>query len=295
MSSRLSRPQWAAVAITAAALAAAGCTSSSHSTAAAKPSGSASSPGASLTATQAIQLAAQHAQKVTSFAATVNVRTTGTETTSLAGTVQQQTQPSPVLTADFGSVTVQGQTVPGGIQEILNSNALYLKMTQLARETGKPWIEIPAAEISKAAGASFSQLLQNDSSNPLVQTQMLAGSTNVKKVGTATVDGVPTTEYTGTYPVSAGLAKLPASLRAKAATQLQAMGLQTENFTVWLDNQQQVRKVITSARGSKEQVASTMQVTSINQPVSVTIPAASQTATIPANELGSGSSSPTSS
>ncbi len=283
---RFSHAQYAAIAITAGALAAAGCSSTSHpSSPAAKSSGSA----ASLTAAQAIQRAAQHAQQVTSFAATVNVQGTGMTRLSMAGTVQQRTQPSPAVVASFGTVSAQGQTVPGGVQEVVNSSALYLKMAQLARQTGKPWLKIPSSEISKTAGASFGQLLQqDDSSNPLVKTQMLASAQNVKKVGTATLDGVPTTEYTGTYPLSAGLAKLPAALRAKVGPQIQSMGLQDENFRIWLDNQQQVRKLVASDQGSKEQVTSTVQVTAINQPVTVTVPPASQTATVPAGALSKG-------
>ncbi len=288
---RFTRPQWGAIVITAGALAAAGCSSSSaQGTPAAKGSGnpSASSSGASVTVTQAIALAGHNAGKVTSFAATVNVQTTGAAATNISGTLQERTAPSPLVVANFSNVTAQGQSIPGGIQEILNSNAIYLKLAQLSKQTGKPWIEIPASELSQLSGASFSQLLQNDNSNPLVQTQMLASSTDVKKVGTTTLGGVPVTEYTGTYPVSAGLAKLPASDRTKVAQQLQALGLQTEHFTIWLDRSQQVRKIVTSAQGSKVQVASTIQVTSINGPVSAVIPPASQTATVPASELGGG-------
>jgi hypothetical protein len=120
---------------------------------------------------------------------------------------------------------------------------------------------------------------------------MLSSSTNVKKVGTATVNGVPTTEYSGTYPVSAGLAKLPAASRSKIAAQLQQLGLTTEHFTVWLDDQQQVRKVVSSAKGTSESVASTIVVTSVNHPVTATIPPASQVSTVPASELGGSSSS----
>jgi hypothetical protein len=300
MLSRLSRVQWGAIAVTAGALAVAGCSSSpSSGTAAAKPSsstpsaGSQGSPSGTLTASQAVQQAAQNAGKVTSFAATVNVQTTGTATSTISGTLEQRTAPTPLVVANFSKVTAQGQTLPGGIQEILNSSAIYVKLAQLTQATGKPWIEIPASELSKISGGSLGQLLQNSSSNPLVQTQMLASSANVKKVGTTTLDGVPVTEYTGTYPISAGLAKLPASMRSKVAQQLQTMGLQTENFQIWLDHSRQVRKVVTSAQGSKEQVTSTIQVTSINEPVSAAIPPASETATVPASELGaSGNTKP---
>jgi hypothetical protein len=215
------------------------------------------------------------------------VQTRGTEAVNMSGTMEEQTQPSPVLVMNFSHFGLQGHAVPGGIQEIINSNAIYLKMAQLSRMAGKPWVKMPLSGISKASGVNVSQLFQQaESSNPLVQTQMLASSANVRKVGTATVDGVPTTEYTGSYPVSAGLAKLPASARAKIAPQLQAMGLTTQTFRIWLDSQQQVRKVITSDQGTSEQVTSTVQVTSINQPVTVSLPPASQTATVPASALG---------
>jgi hypothetical protein len=68
--------------------------------------------------------------------------------------------------------------------------------------------------------------------------------------------------------------------------QLQTLGLTTDHFTIWLASKQQVRKVVTSAQGSKVHQTSTIQVTSINGPVSAAIPPASQTATVPASELG---------
>jgi hypothetical protein len=288
MFSRSSRTCCAALAVAAATLAAAGCTTSNHATSSKSSGGSPAGPGGStLTAAQAVQLAAQHAQRVTSFAATMAVQTSGTEAVDTSGTMEEQSQPSPVLVVNFSTFSLQGQAVPGGMQEIINSSAIYLKMAQLSRMAGKPWLKLPLSGIAKASGINVSQLFQQaESSNPLVQTQMLASSANVRKVGTATIDGVPTSEYTGSYPISAGLAKLPASARAKIEPQLQAMGLKTETFRVWLDNQQQVRKVITSDQGTIERVTSTVQVTSINQPVAVSLPPAAQTATVPATALG---------
>ena len=296
--------RWGAIALTAGALAVAGCsassakstTSSGSSKAAAPPATASGNGGASLTAAEAVKQAAAQAKTASSYAADVTVKTTGTASTTLSGTMQQQTTPSPLAVADLGSVTVQGQPVQGGIDEIINSNGIYIKMATLAKQTGKPWLEIPVSELNKVSGVSFSQLLQNGSNDPLLQAQMLASSTNVKKVGTATINGVPTTEYTGTYPITAGLAKLPAASRSKIAAQLKAQGLTTEQFTVWLDDQHQVRKVISSAKGTSESVSSTVTVTSVNQPVTVSLPPSSQTATVPASELGgSGSSGSTTS
>src|ERR1700760_1109308 len=296
MMSRVRGAQLGAIAITAGPITIAGCWSSSNNSASGKASSSPSastssvsssgSTGASLTAAQAVKDAAQSAQKAPSYAAGVTVKTSGTASSTISGTLKQQTSPSPLAVADFSSVTVQGQQVQGGMQEIINSDGVWLKLAQLSKQVGKPWIKIPASDLSKVTGASFGQLLQNGSNDPLVQTQMLSSSTNVKKVGTATINGVPTTEYTGTYPITAGLAKLPATSRSKIAAQLKAQGMTTEQFTVWLDDQHQVRKVITSAKGTSEQVSSTVTVTSVNQPVSVSLPPASQTATVPASEAG---------
>jgi hypothetical protein len=307
MISRVRGAQLGAIAITAGAIAVAGCSSSSSNNSAsgkassspsatASSGGSSGSSGASLTAAQAVRDAAQSAQKATSYAADVTVKTSGTASSTISGTLKQQTSPSPLAVADFSSVTVQGQQVQGGMQEIVNSDGIWLKLSQLSKQVGKPWIKIPASDLSKVTGASFGQLLQNGSNDPLVQTQMLSSSTNVKKVGAATINGVPTTEYTGTYPITAGLSKLPAASRSKIAAQLKAQGLTTENFTVWLDDQHQVRKVISSAKGTSEAVSSTVTVTSVNQPVTVSLPPSSQTATVPASELGgSGSSASTTS
>lgn len=288
---RFSSTRCAAIAVTAGALAAAGCTTSGQPShpAAKSPgtAGPASAPSSSLTAAHAIRLAAEHAQQVTSFGATISLRGTGAQNVSVAGTIRERTQPSPLLAADLPTVSAQGQALPGGVQEMVTSSAIYLKMAELARETGKPWLEIPASQVSKVTGASFGQLLQQDNTNPLVRTEMLASSKNVQKVGTATVDGVATTEYTGTYPLSAGLARLPATVRAKVAPQLQSLGLHSENFRIWLDGKQQVRKVVVSDQGSREQMTSTIEVTAIDQPVSAVAPPAAQTAVVPAGKLGS--------
>jgi hypothetical protein len=278
----------AAITIAAAALAAAGCSTSHGPTATTDARTSGGSPASSLTAAQAVRLAASHAQHVTSFVATMTGQTTGTTRASVSCTMKERKQPGLLLVNDCDSVRLQGQTVPGGLNEILNSSDIYLKLAPLSEMTGKPWIEMPVSSASSASGVDLGQLIQQAETNdPLVQTQMLASSTNVRKAGPATIDGVRTTEYTGSYPLSAGLARLPAGLRALVAPQVQALGLGSETFRLWLDDQQQVRKVIGSAQGTSEQVTSTVQIVSINQPVTASLPSASQTATVPASALSS--------
>ena len=280
------------------ALLAAGC-SASGSSGTFKPSGSSGSSrsaGSSGSASggeaasavsplTAITLAADQAKKITSFASTMSIKMSGAASGSMAGTMQVQTKPSLLASADFGTLAMAGQSLPGGMQEILTSKTMYLKMAVLQRELGKPWVQVPFSEL-QGAGLNLGQFTsQIQNNNPLVQTQMLAAAKNVRKVGSETVNGVATTHYTGTYPVSAGLAKLPASARATAQKQLQSLGVQTVQFDVWIDGQHQTRKLVVTERGGQEQVSVTMNVTGINQPVDVAIPSASQVATVPASAL----------
>ena len=99
------------------------------------------------------------------------------------------------------------------------------------------------------------------------------------------IAAISATHYAGSYPVSAGLAKLPASQRAAAQKGLRTLGVKTVGFNVWIDGQHQTRKIVVTETGSAENMTMTMQVTGINQPVSVTLPPASQVATIPASAL----------
>jgi len=253
---------------TAAALLAAGCAS-------AKPGGQAMSP------VQAILLAARQARDATSFSWSMSVKTSGLASGTMAGTLQMRTKPL-VYNADFSTVNFGGQAVPGGIHEILTGHTLYIKVPGLARRIGKPWLKVSFAQIQKRTGISFTQIIQQaQQDNPLVQTQMLAGAKNVRVAGHQVIDGVPTTEYTGTFTVAAALARLPSTLRPVERAAMRKLGITSARFSVWIDGQHRSRKIIVSEQGTLEAVTLTMAVTSVNQPVSVAPPPANQVATIP--------------
>ena len=79
---------------------------------------------------------------------------------------------------------------------------------------------------------------------------MFASSTNVHEVGTAVISGVPTTEYTGTYHIGAGLNRLSPSLRKQMQQALSATGMTTSQFTIWVDGQHNVRKLVQTETGT---------------------------------------------
>lgn len=268
------------VIVTCAAGAAAVLLAASCSSGGTHPGAQALSPG------QAITLAAHHASQIDSFGSTLSVAMSGTASGTIAGTMHLRTRPSRLVDADFSTFDVGNQNLPGGMHEIVTDRSIYLKMALLAQELHKPWVKISFSQLQQRTGVNLSQLTQQvQSNNPLVQTRMLTAAKDVRAVGTQTIDGVGTTHYTGSYPISAGLAKLPASARAAAQKGLQTLGLKTVRFNVWIDGQHQTRKIVLTEGGGGETVKATIQVTSINQPVSITLPPASQVATIPASAL----------
>jgi len=264
-------------------LAAAGC-GSSNSTAAAQPAKTSTVP-----ASQAVQLAARQSQAETSLAATVRVSAQGSTAVSSSGTVQEQTKPALFVNADMSSVTVNGQALPGGIKEILTPSTLYLQLSELSEMTGKQWVKLPFSELSGlTGGVNVGQLLQQAStSEPTFQTEFLAGASNVRTVGTGVIDGVPVTEYTGTISMATALRRIPAADRSQVSQDIAKTGIKSADFTVWLDTQHRVRKLIMKEKGSSITETTTVQVTSIGQPVNTQLPSASQTATVPVSDLKS--------
>lgn len=271
-----------AVAAGAAGFLLAGCAFTQHAATARQPAKAES-------AQQAIALAASHAAIANSFAATFSVNATANGGSfSAQGTIEESEKPSLFADMDFTSFTAEGQSIPGGIEEIITPSGLYMRMSTLSQLTGKHWVKIPSSEFSALSGLNLTQLLQQEqNTNPLVQTQLLAGATDVAAVGTSVLGGVTMTEYTGTYPMTAAISHLPASERAKVSQLVEQEGIASVDFKVWVDDQHQVHKMIITEQGSTFSETLTMSVTSINQPLNTALPPASEVASIPPGALKS--------
>jgi hypothetical protein len=247
-----------------------------------------------MSATQAIQLAADETRDVNSFDATVNIQISSKPGASdsfgnaeMAGTFQEQLHPSLLASVDFNTFSIAGQSM-AGLGEVITPTAIYIKLGLLtqALHSTKPWVEMSLSSLNKSTGLNLSSLInQMQTSSPLTQTQLLAGATNVRTVGTSTVDGVPVTEYAGSYSTSAALAKLPADISGQLGQALQKVGISGAQFKAWIDGQHQVRKEIATEDASAFTETITLTVPSINQPVTISVPAASQTTALPANAL----------
>ena len=242
---------------------------------------------------QAIELAASTAREVNSFTANMSIQastSTAAGAFSLSGTVSEQLHPSVLAEANYSTFTAAGQSFPGGMSEIITSSSLYMKLGMLSQvlHTNKPWLQLSFSALSKASGVNISSLFnQLQTSSPLDQSQLFTGAENVRQVGTGVVEGVPVTEYTGSLSMSKALAKLPASLRTSFGQAIENAGISSVRFTEWVDGQHHVRKTIVRETGSAITETITTTVTSINQPVNIQIPPASQTAQLPASILSS--------
>lgn len=262
------------------AVLAAGC-SGTHP---ASRSAAAPSPG------QAIELAAAHARLANSVTANLTLQGSGSAAVTMSGSLSEVLRPNLAAELNFPSMSMTGHALPGGMSEIITGNAAYLKLSLLSQLTGGKWLKVPFSELDKALGVNFEQFVQQAQNNsPLTQMQLLAGATGVRVVGTGTIGGVPVTEYSGTYTMSAALKRLPASLRSQVEQQATKAGISSVSFNAWLDSQQQVRKLVLVEHGTMEDMTVTMLVTSINQPVSIQLPSAADVVTIPQSALNLGS------
>ena len=81
----------------------------------------------------------------------------------------------------------------------------------------------------------------------------------------------------GTVPLAKAIAGLTGNAKSQLQQQVATAGFTTATFTEWIDNQHQPRKAVITEVGTSVTENITMTITSINQPVNITVPPASQT------------------
>jgi hypothetical protein len=278
-------------AILAAALA--GCAAASSGTSATSSPANTAAPSSAL---DAVQLAAKTTSGASSFTGTMSLQATATSgatgsgSVSMTATMAEQVRPSLQAEVQTGTLSAAGSTLPGGLTELITPGNFYLKWPFLIQELHltKPWLVIPVSAMSKSSGVNLSQIFsQATSSSPLNESQMLAGASDVRRIGTGTIDGVPVTEYTGTVSIDKGMQYLSGSAKAAMQKEVAAAGLSTATFTVWVDGRQVMRKAVITENGTALTEVITVTVASLNRPVSIPIPAAGQTTSLPSGDLGS--------
>jgi hypothetical protein len=265
----------------------AGCGGGSSPQPAFTPAGgqsSSSGPGSggqtgSETAAQAIQAAAEQSKKINSYSIRMDESLTGATAEHITGNMQFRLRPSLLAQVNLS-------IPPASVNEILTTKVAYLKIPGLG-STSKPWVKLSLTG-KNGTGAALGQLLQSaENSNPANQTAALTASKDLRKTGAEVVNGIPTTRYEGTYSVQDQLKKMPPALRKITSQSIAALGITRVQFTIWIDGQHQMRRVITVEKGSSTTITTKLDIISINQPVNVTPPPPSQVTSAPAS-LGTG-------
>jgi hypothetical protein len=282
-------PMYAAGLAVIVATAATGCSASSAAGA------SRSSAPAPVNALDAVKLAAKASSSANSFTGTMNFQATVTPgaasssgsagTAIMTATFAEQLHPSLLVSVNIASLSFGGMSMPGGIEEIVTPSTLYIKWSYLTQllHVSKPWLTTPVSSASKSSGINLSQIFSQESgSDPLTQSQLLQGATSVRQVGTGSIDGVPVTEYKGTVPLRKAMSYISGAAKTQLQQAIANAGFTDETYTVWIDGQHTVRKILVTEAGKELTDTITTTLTSINQPVNIALPTAGQTSPLPA-------------
>ena len=156
----------------------------------------------------------------------------------------------------------------------LAGNSIYIKLPPDAGlPAGKPWVNLSAA----GSDPTLSQLVasvQSSIANASVDgyTAFAHAATNIKDLGPATVNGVPSTKYSFVVDVS----KLPSTeFTTKILTQA---GVSQVPVDLWLDGQGRTVQVTESSTVAGKPTSTKVVYDKFNEPVSIAAPPANQIA-----------------
>jgi hypothetical protein len=193
----------------------------------------------------------------------------------------------------------------GAVKMVVAGGTEYIQLppSQRSQVPGhKPWVSVNLNRVSQARlGASFSQLSSVSSDDPTqVLSQLSAVSSHVSRVGSATIAGVPTTEYRAQVDLYKVAARTQAKDGAQAAQavreEIKTLGTASLPVDVWIGPGHLVRQISfqapipagsSSGASGGARVTATMTFTGFGAPVDVSPPPASQTADITSELLQS--------
>ncbi len=274
-------PLWAAVA-GAIAIVATGCASPGST---AKPA----KPKPPISARQAIALSAHN---VASWRSDITTSTiTGTDRGARISSAWVLREEPGSNESAITSYNRDGKDVlPGGANSVVTQTVIYLRAAAVSRyyRTTKPWVELPPATYLALSAKMPDSILDPPGTffgDLMLGAGLLTTSTDVRAVGPGSVNGVPVTEYEGTYSAASGLDYITAgfgsALSAQVSKQVTAMGLTTVRFRTWLDPQHRPLKLVLIEAGTDANLTVTQTIVSINQPVNIQFPLASETYVVP--------------
>lgn len=164
-----------------------------------------------------------------------------------------------------GQATVE---LPGGgeVTMLQSGRTLYAPIheDQQLIYGGKHWVSLRVNGGAPTTSASTSGL---------GYLQLLAGANGqVLSYGDEDVNGVTTTHYLVTVDVSEALESVPPRLRTASPEELSALGIEKLPMDIWLDAEDQVRRMRLELTAQGFEASVTIDMTPSDEAISVTIP-----------------------
>jgi hypothetical protein len=239
---------------------------------------------APLPGAQALRLATE--QHVTSFTGTFTVRLSGTRAATITGAMRARLEPEPA--AYMAATLSRPGHASRTMREIITPHALYLGGGQMfIQRFGKPWVKAPAGSLRQPPRLSigpvswYAPRLDQPGSDPLGVAPVFRAAKDVHVTGTAMVDGVQTTRYSGIYQIplrQAGIHGLKQRLERRL---MRDLGWGRMRFSAWIDGRHQLRKLSFRGTLGPERMTVTMNFTSLNGPVAIPLPPPGQVGVAP--------------
>ncbi|MFE3827294.1 DUF1396 domain-containing protein [Streptomyces sp. NPDC059092] len=259
------------------------CSSTQSTDSAASPSASSSSVGMSPVA--AIKRASDKNEKITSLSYTMEGKVPGEGT--VKGDVAMSMKPPAMRMKMAGELEGEQQE----IEILLTSDGMYMGGDSAAADPemdGKRWLKFPMGSLEEMSAQGGENPLGAMSSqvdrNPADESASLALAEDLKKVGEESVDGVKTTHYTGSLPLSAmqeELKGLDAETKKKREKSLKAyedMGIDKLTMDMWIDGSDRTKQFRTRATTKAGPLDMTIKFVDYNKPVEIKAPPASEVA-----------------
>ncbi|WP_225797245.1 DUF1396 domain-containing protein [Streptomyces aculeolatus] len=185
-------------------------------------------------------------------------------------------------------MTVDGATADesGEVEIRLVDDAMYMNAgpEAAAEMDGKTWLKIGMSDGGAGGGENPLLELKQADDNPAEEAQMMNAAEDLERVGEEKVEGVQTTRYTGTITLDdlrADLKGKDAKTKKDRQEQIDEMAEQGfDEFTMdmWIDGEDHTKQFRMQAETKEGPLDTTMTFLSYNEPVTVEVPPASETA-----------------
>ncbi len=189
-------------------------------------------------------------------------RVTGATSATLTG--QMQEQRAPLRIAEQLTMTASGQTVEASV--IITGKAIY---AETSKEPGH-WIKLRLLQVDRTA---LMQDLRN--ADPAAQASLLLTATHARSTGRQTVEGVVTSRYVASVVPAVALSTLPSAQSAQMAPFVSLISGDI-HYVLWIGPGDQLKQLRMSERVLGSKITVTATINSIDQPVNIVIPQATQ-------------------